>query len=45
MNCESNCNGHYNVVEGEKFAKATTVPDIEQGVKDIKIYLDLNYES
>ena len=39
-----NCNGHYNVGEGDKCAKATTVTDIEQGVKDMKIYLDLDYE-
>jgi hypothetical protein len=39
-----NCDGHYNVSEGAKCAKAATVSDIVKGVKDMKIYLELDYE-
>ena len=44
MKCEGNCNGHYNISEGMKYEKATTVPDVEKRLKNMEIYLELDYE-
>ena len=44
MKCEGNCNGHYNISEAMKYEKATTVPDVEKRLKNMEIYLELDYE-
>ena len=45
--CKGNCNDHYNLSEGNKYEKNTTVPvpDILNGVRNMDMSLNVDYET